>query len=141
MKKLLVKDASLRMSTGQALRHPFITGQVCVSSAMSFVGMRRDGNNLETATFSSSIAPLSLSHPILFSLCLLLSSPSLSTRLSYYPSGIPSRFIIFSCRCALSTGHNPCDMGDEEHYFNISQTEPEINSPRRQHSRVSACGV
>jgi serine/threonine protein kinase len=28
MRKLLVKDPNMRMSTGQALRHPFITGQV-----------------------------------------------------------------------------------------------------------------
>lgn len=35
MKKLLVKDPSLRMTTGQALRHPFITGQVCPLPSMS----------------------------------------------------------------------------------------------------------
>ena len=35
MRKLLVKDPSARMSTGQALRHPFITGLVCL-----FVRMR-----------------------------------------------------------------------------------------------------
>ena len=28
MRRLLVKDPNMRMSTGQALRHPFITGQV-----------------------------------------------------------------------------------------------------------------
>ena len=35
MRKLLVKDPNLRMSTGQALRHPFITGQVTIAPALS----------------------------------------------------------------------------------------------------------
>ena len=30
MRRLLVKDPSARMSTSQALRHPFISGVVCV---------------------------------------------------------------------------------------------------------------
>ena len=34
MRKLLVKDPNMRMSTAQALRHPFITGQVPRSAQM-----------------------------------------------------------------------------------------------------------
>ena len=37
MRKLLVKDPNLRMSTGQALRHPFITGQVTLDTSLIFL--------------------------------------------------------------------------------------------------------